>query len=156
MDENRLSRIALVAFAVATAVGCGGGADIPAATDGSRSDAVMDSGAAASYTYACPTGTNRTALYRLAPGVDLGDCADPDWLACLVTYQHPAYVARVVYHGEPSFFVMAGCCDQFNVLFDRCGTELCAPSGGISGIGNGRCPDYENEAESDLRVWPEP
>jgi hypothetical protein len=45
------------------------------------------------------------------------------------------------------------CCDQFTTLYDECFTPLCAPSGGLSGQGDGRCPDFYQQATNQQLVW---
>jgi hypothetical protein len=38
------------------------------------------------------------------------------------------------------YYAVSGCCDQLNPLFDADGKYVCAPDGGFSGRGDGRCP----------------
>lgn len=45
------------------------------------------------------------------------------------------------YQGRTVYEIQAGCCDRFNELYDAQGTYLCAPSGGFTGRGDGKCPD---------------
>jgi hypothetical protein len=42
---------------------------------------------------------------------------------------------------------------MFGELFDESGILLCAPDGGITGRGDGRCPDFFDERREELRVW---
>lgn len=55
--------------------------------------------------------------------------------------KRPSSVWKIEYKGKPAFLIISPCCDQFNYLYDSDGTRLCAPLGGISGAGDGRCPD---------------
>lgn len=48
------------------------------------------------------------------------------------------------------------CCDQYLTLYDECFTALCAPSGGLSGKGDGRCPDFYQQATNQQLVWRDP
>lgn len=50
-------------------------------------------------------------------------------------------------------FSAAPCCDIYNKLYsEECG-YLCAPSGGISGQGDGQCPDFQQNAQFLKVVW---
>lgn len=44
--------------------------------------------------------------------------------------------------GRPVYLFNAPCCDQFNRLYDGDGRYICAPTGGFTGQGDGRCPDW--------------
>jgi hypothetical protein len=49
------------------------------------------------------------------------------------------------YDGETVFFLPTLpqlCCDTFSRLYDADGTLICYPDGGITGKGDGRCPDF--------------
>lgn len=55
-------------------------------------------------------------------------------------------LARMTPHvgpeGQIVYLHMALCCDQFNKAYDADGRYLCAPSGGFTGRGDGRCPAW--------------
>ncbi|MBI3349677.1 MAG: hypothetical protein HY020_21010 [Burkholderiales bacterium] len=53
--------------------------------------------------------------------------------------------------GQRFYLFMALCCDQFNRLYDADGRFVCAPSGGFTGQGDGRCPAWVFR-----RVWGQP
>lgn len=53
--------------------------------------------------------------------------------------------------GRPVYLSMSPCCDQFNKLYDADGRFICAPSGGLTGQGDGRCPRWVAR-----RQWPQP
>ena len=57
------------------------------------------------------------------------------------------YQKRYVYFGE------ADCCDQYNLLFDNNCQVLCAPNGGFTGGGDGKCPDFFKEATEETELW---
>jgi hypothetical protein len=38
-------------------------------------------------------------------------------------------------------------------VFDRFGTVICAADGGITGEGDGRCPDYFTERREERIIW---
>jgi len=48
------------------------------------------------------------------------------------------------------------CCDQYLTLYDECFRALCAPSGGFSGKGDGRCPQFYQDATDQQLVWRDP
>jgi hypothetical protein len=56
-------------------------------------------------------------------------------------------IQRVTYQGADAFLFIAPCCDRFNHLYDRAGNRICAPSGGITGQGDGKCA-------APVSVWP--
>ena len=93
----------------------------------------------------------------LDPGVNMSDCPNPDWLVDLITSDEPpACIQRYTYHDEVVFYTpIPGCCDRMSTLYDRCGTILCAPDGGYTGKGDGRCPDFKLPADPFINcIWP--
>lgn len=71
---------------------------------------------------------------------------------------NPAYsIWAYSWNGQRVYLVSeATCCDQFSTLYDECFEPLCAPSGGISGKGDGRCPDFQQQATNQQLVWRDP
>lgn len=70
----------------------------------------------------------------------------PDWLSqrIAVFERAPAdaeavEILALPHAGDTAYLFVAPCCDQFNVLYDAQGRRLCAPSGGLTGRGDGRC-----------------
>jgi hypothetical protein len=57
------------------------------------------------------------------------------------------WISRTVY------LFTADCCDQFNTVYDDSCKAICAPSGGFTGKGDGKCPDFEKEAKFVKMVW---
>jgi hypothetical protein len=93
----------------------------------------------------------------LDPGVNMSDCPNPEWLVDLITSDEPpACIQRYIYHDEVVFYTpIPGCCDRMSTLYDRCGTILCAPDGGYTGKGDGRCPDFKLSADPFINcIWP--
>ena len=39
------------------------------------------------------------------------------------------------------YYITSDCCDQFNYLYNSNCTIVCAPDGGFTGTGDGKCPD---------------
>lgn len=52
-----------------------------------------------------------------------------------------------VWKGEVVWFVPGPCCDFHDLVVDAVCEPLCAPSGGISGEGDGTCPNFFLEAD---------
>jgi hypothetical protein len=49
-------------------------------------------------------------------------------------------VMRHLIAGRTYYYAVSGCCDQLNPVYDAEGRYVCAPDGGFSGRGDGRCP----------------
>ncbi|WP_230471100.1 DUF6970 domain-containing protein [Hymenobacter jejuensis] len=68
--------------------------------------------------------------------------------------QNPAAeVYEYTYKGQKVYLISSDCCDQYNLLYDQCMTTICAPSGGFSGAGDGRCADFYDKATDKRLVW---
>jgi hypothetical protein len=82
----------------------------------------------------------------------------PDWVLQLVedagsSPAPPQLIARYAYHGEIVYYVVAPCCDHLDTLYDGPGAVLCYPTGGFSGHGDGRCPDFLVERWDEVILW---
>ena len=109
----------------------------------------------------------------LAIGALLASCAHPGgpgfaqlppWLQAHLARvnadeRHPSVIAvrEWPYQGRTVYEIQAGCCDRFNELYDAQGTYLCAPSGGYTGRGDGKCPDAvaarETAGDQVRKLW---
>lgn len=65
----------------------------------------------------------------------------------------PLEVNEYLYNNKTVYLFTARCCDQFNVLYDANCNTICAPSGGFSGRGDGKCPDFEKNAKLVKLIW---
>ena len=65
----------------------------------------------------------------------------------------PQSIWRYEYKGQIVYFVPAQCCDQFSSLYDRFGNLMCAPDGGFTGRGDGRCSDFFAERKNEKLIW---
>ena len=65
----------------------------------------------------------------------------------------PAAVYSYLYHGQVVYTISSDCCDQFNYLYDKDLNIICAPSGGLTGRGDGRCPDFTTAATQEHLLW---
>ncbi|WP_258048922.1 DUF6970 domain-containing protein [Hymenobacter sp. NBH84] len=68
----------------------------------------------------------------------------------------PAVVYSYLYHGQVVYTISSDCCDQFNYLYDKDLNIICAPSGGLTGRGDGRCPDFAAAATQEHLLWRDP
>jgi len=87
----------------------------------------------------------------------------PDWLAARIKgledssgVNPPELVASYSYQGHTVYYVAPRCCDQYSVLYDSSGAELCAPDGGITGRGDGRCPEFVAQRTNEKILWRPP
>ncbi|MGN7833846.1 DUF6970 domain-containing protein [Pseudoxanthomonas sp. 22568] len=87
----------------------------------------------------------------------------PDWLrARIADYERlpangaPGSIWRITHQGSPAFYLVSPCCDQFNPLLDARGKEICSPSGGFTGAGDGKCPKPMDAGTEAIRVWVHP
>lgn len=70
---------------------------------------------------------------------------------------NPAYeIWQYTYQGRKVYLVTSSCCDDYITLYDECLNVLCAPSGGISGKGDGRCPEFYQLSTGRQLVWRDP
>ncbi|HEV7781491.1 MAG TPA: hypothetical protein VGO58_09500 [Chitinophagaceae bacterium] len=65
----------------------------------------------------------------------------------------PEQVDEYLYNEKKTFLITAHCCDQHNVLYDENCTMICAPTGGFTGKGDGKCPDFAATAKHIKVVW---
>jgi hypothetical protein len=54
----------------------------------------------------------------------------------------PRAIYASTYQGNEVVYISAACCDIPDALYSRDGDLICAPSGGFTGRGDGRCPDF--------------
>lgn len=85
---------------------------------------------------------------------------NPDWVNALIKkYESepvgnpPQSIWRYTYRGQTVYFVPAQCCDQFSILYDVEGNILCAPDGGFTGQGDGKCPDFFKNRKDEKLIW---
>ena len=68
----------------------------------------------------------------------------------------PASIQRYTYNGVEVYYVPPYCCDVPGELYNRDGSFICAPDGGITGQGDGKCPDFFRERSNEELVWADP
>ncbi|RKZ51196.1 MAG: hypothetical protein DRR16_14740 [Candidatus Parabeggiatoa sp. nov. 3] len=65
----------------------------------------------------------------------------------------PRWVYQYRYKDNIVYRVSSPCCDQFNILYNYDGDGICAPDGGFTGNGDGRCADFFTESTNEILVW---
>lgn len=84
----------------------------------------------------------------------------PTWLRDLIqdlasqpVANPPASITAFTYRDQTVYFLPSRCCDIPSVLYDASGVVLCAPDGGITGQGDGRCPDFVTARRDERLIW---
>ena len=65
----------------------------------------------------------------------------------------PQSIWRYTYNNQIVYYVPPQCCDQFSTLYDEDGNVICAPDGGFSGTGDGKCPDFFEKRKDEKLIW---
>lgn len=65
----------------------------------------------------------------------------------------PAKVSSYEYNGETVYFFTSNCCDQYDEVYDKDCNYICAPSGGLTGKGDGKCSDFSSTAKFIKVIW---
>ncbi len=68
----------------------------------------------------------------------------------------PQSIWQYQYNGETVFYMPPQCCDQFSQLYDSAGKFICAPDGGLTGTGDGKCPDFFRLRKNETLIWRDP
>jgi hypothetical protein len=65
----------------------------------------------------------------------------------------PQSIKRYSYKGQTVYYMLAPCCDKYNIVFDSDCNILGFPDGGYTGKGDGKMPDFHKEATDGKIVW---
>ena len=65
----------------------------------------------------------------------------------------PLSITQYSYKGQTVYFVPQRCCDIFSDLYDADGNIIGHPDGGITGMGDGRVPDFFDERKNEQVIW---
>jgi hypothetical protein len=65
----------------------------------------------------------------------------------------PERILQYVYKGKVVYLAEMPCCDHYNVLFSAEYSEICAPSGGFAGNGDGKCDDFNAKKSEEKILW---
>ena len=68
-----------------------------------------------------------------------------DSILALPLLDPPGKIEQWICEGDPYYYISGGCCDFFNYLYDADCQRVCAPDGGITGNGDGSCPNFTGE-----------
>ncbi|MFI5186761.1 MAG: DUF6970 domain-containing protein [Chitinophagales bacterium] len=68
-------------------------------------------------------------------------------------FNPPATVYRYLYEDRYVYLFSSNCCDQYDYLYDKDCTIICAPGGGITGKGDGRCSNFSQMASDKTLIW---
>ncbi|MBL7701415.1 MAG: hypothetical protein JNM14_04155 [Ferruginibacter sp.] len=71
-------------------------------------------------------------------------------------HEKPQRVVEYMYKGKKVYYVVMPCCDFFNEVYDDKCNFLGAPDGGFTGKGDGKLPDFFEEAKNKKLVWGKP
>ena len=84
----------------------------------------------------------------------------PEWLGPVIAELErepvanpPAFIARYEYKGQTVYYLPPRCCDVPSTVYGPTGTILCSADGGLTGKGDGRCPDFFAERKNERIVW---
>lgn len=67
--------------------------------------------------------------------------------------EQPQRVVEYVYNGKKVYYVVAPCCDQFNMLYDSNCNLMGNPDGGFTGRGDGKFPDFAEKRTKERIIW---
>jgi hypothetical protein len=70
--------------------------------------------------------------------------------------ERPQQIDEYTVSGKRVYLYTAPCCDQYNILLDSNCKEICAPSGGFTGKGDGQCKDFDSTAKHVRLIWKAP
>jgi hypothetical protein len=65
----------------------------------------------------------------------------------------PAEINEYEFEGKTAYLITSNCCDQYNSLVDSNCNVICAPSGGLTGKGDGKCNDFAHKAKHVKLIW---
>jgi hypothetical protein len=86
--------------------------------------------------------------------------SNPAWLDQLIQQiendpvaNPPLSVWSYEYNGQVVYYVPSHCCDIPSAVFDAQGTYVCAPDGGFTGGGDGKCSDFFDKRTNEQLIW---
>ena len=65
----------------------------------------------------------------------------------------PAEVYEYNYLNKKAYYFTSDCCDQYNFLYDNNCNVICAPDGGLTGGGDGKCADFNEAKREGKLIW---
>ena len=99
-------------------------------------------------------------LLLLAGCTQAAQSGNPAWVDKLIKQfesdpvgNPPLSIWKYEYNGQTVYFVPAHCCDITSVVYDAEGAVLCAPDGGLTGKGDGKCSDFFDQRSGEQLIW---
>jgi len=113
---------------------------------------------------ATPAPTSANTVDPVPANVPVSDTtARPAWLKARIAAvlaerkRNPAtHVYSYQFKGQKVYYITAPCCDQYSEVLDTKGRLVCNPDGGITGKGDGKCPDFDKNKTNEKLVWQDP
>ena len=65
----------------------------------------------------------------------------------------PAKIFRYTYNSKTVYYIPPYCCDAFSVLMDENCNKICSPDGGLTGLGDGKCPVSFQTSTNEKLIW---
>ena len=65
----------------------------------------------------------------------------------------PQSIWSYEYQGRTVYYIPAQCCDQYSRLYNTKGKQICAPDGGLTGSGDGKCTDFMSKRSNEHLIW---
>lgn len=65
----------------------------------------------------------------------------------------PGSVWQYTYNNQTVYYIPARCCDIPSVLYDSQCNVICSPDGGLTGKGDGKCPDFFEKRKNETLIW---
>ena len=65
----------------------------------------------------------------------------------------PATVWQYEYKDQLVYFIPPQCCDVPSRLLDKNCNSVCSPDGGLTGKGDGKCPDFFEQRTNEKLIW---
>ena len=87
-------------------------------------------------------------------GVEIPSCIERkiDELKSEAVWNPPAQIWKWETDENTYYYITSDCCDQWNYLYDEQCNVVCAPDGGITGMGDGNCPELSEPIVKSL-IW---
>lgn len=85
---------------------------------------------------------------------------NPDWIKQLIIEQEsspvanrPSSLTECQYKNQTIYYLPPRCCDISGILYDANGKTICSPDGGMTGNGDGKCPDFFEVRQDCEVIW---
>lgn len=65
----------------------------------------------------------------------------------------PGSVWQYDYNGQTVYYIPPYCCDIPSQLFDNDCNQICSPDGGLTGTGDGKCPEFFSKRKNEKLIW---